>query len=316
PPAQGPGLVCPGLLGYDNPAMNRMTQLSLDNPFGKPIYHIDETTSTMDEARRLVAQAAGSGLQGNSPDAASLHGAVVVADYQSAGRGRAAGRVWHAVSGESLLCTLILSYERFQDIPAALPLRLGVAVALTLEELWPRLAGRIRIKWPNDVLIDGKKVCGILCEGEGTFVYAGMGINLLQEDFPVELRHRSVSVLQALEHTGGDWAKPDRYRLLINLLDTIQTLLKDGTGTGEDGAICGADSGQSRLAPWHQELEERLYKRGERVRFLSGSTDAPSEVLGILEGVAPTGELLIRPIGSSRTERFITGELDVYSRSD
>jgi hypothetical protein len=67
------------------------------------------------------------------------------------------------------------------------------------------------------------------------------------------------------------------------------------------------------LGTWHQELEERLYKRGERVRFLAGSADAPSEEQGILEGVAPTGELLIRPIDSSRTERFITGELDVYS---
>jgi BirA family biotin operon repressor/biotin-[acetyl-CoA-carboxylase] ligase len=293
--------------------MDRMTQLSLENPFGKPIYHIDETTSTMDEARRLVAQAAGSSLQGNSPDAASLHGAVVVADYQRAGRGRAAGRVWHAASGESLLCTLMLSYERFQDIPAALPLRLGVAVALSLEGLWPRLAGRIRIKWPNDVLIDGKKVCGILCEAEGTTVYAGMGINLLQEEFPAELQHRSVSVLQALKHTGESWAKLDRYQVLIKLLDTIQPLLTETAGTGEYGASCGADSGQSGLGTWHQELEERLYKRGERVRFLAGSADAPSEVQGILEGVAPTGELLIRPIDSSRTERFITGELDVYS---
>jgi BirA family biotin operon repressor/biotin-[acetyl-CoA-carboxylase] ligase len=282
-----------------------LQQIPLENPFGSPIYHIDETTSTMDEARRLTAGSisadlaapnvaeAGSVLPARKIAGIDLHGSVLVADYQRAGRGRAAGRSWHAAPGESLLCTLILSYPRIQDIPAALPLRLGVAVALTLEVLWPQLAGRTRLKWPNDVLIDGKKVCGILCEGEGRWIYAGMGINLLQGAFPAELVHRSISVRQALGAAKVAKKGIDRYRLLINLLEHIRLLL-DGTTS------------------WQTELEERLYKRGEPVRFLAGSAEAPVEVLGILEGVSSSGELLIRKDGDRAPQPYITGELDVY----
>ncbi len=299
-----------------------MNRLSLSSPFGAPIYHIDETTSTMDEARRLAAAVSVSApLASRTASMAAqlpaspegLHGAVVAADYQRAGRGRAAGRVWLAAPGESLLCTIILYYPQLQPMPAALPLRLGVAAALTLEGLWPPLAGRIRIKWPNDVLIDGKKAAGILCEAEGPWIYAGIGINLLQQDFPPELRHRSVSVLQALENTEGKWAKPERWQLLINMLDTLKPLLEDPATPGEKGFSGGVQAGQPWPETWHQKLEARLYKRGEAVRFLAGSADAPYEVQGILEGVAPSGELLIRPSGSSRTEGFITGELDVFS---
>ncbi|WP_304225708.1 biotin--[acetyl-CoA-carboxylase] ligase [Gracilinema caldarium] len=277
-----------------------MKLIELSNPFVAPIYHIDETTSTMDEARKLAET--------------SLHGTVVVADYQHAGRGRAAGRQWHAAPGESLLCTLILCYPRFQDMPAALPLRLGVAAALTLEELWPILAGRVAVKWPNDVLIDGKKVCGILCEAEGQHVYAGIGLNLLQREFPPEISHRSISVLQAIEsldrvsaaqgETRGNRAAldaataapdaPDRYRLLINLLEHIKAIL------------------ENNVPLWLDELNKRLYKRGATVRFLSGSADEPVPVLGTVEGVAPTGELLIRRADSDKAASFITGELDVY----
>ena len=296
-----------------------MHQLGLENPFGTPIYHIDETTSTMDEARRLTAAAintaAGSGAEAPVPPAgAGLHGTVIVADYQRAGRGRAAGRTWHAAPGESLLCTLILQFPRLQEIPAALPLRLGVAVALTLEELWPQLAGRTRLKWPNDVLIDGKKVCGILCEGASPWVYAGMGINLLQKEFPPELSHRSISVLQA---RGGEQKVKDgidRYRLLINLLQHSKDLLAERAFAGRDSADMTAKAGKSTDVDWHRELDRRLYKKGERVRFLAGSAEEPSEVRGILDGVSATGELLIRTEGERQSRAFITGELDVYNR--
>ena len=265
-----------------------MQQLTLNNPFGTPIFHIDETTSTMDEARRLAATGAAE---------VSLHGAVIVTDYQQAGRGRAAGRSWHAKSGESLLCTLMLRYQRIQDIPTALPLRLGVALALTLEALWPALTGRICLKWPNDVLIDRKKVSGILCEGEVPWIYAGMGVNLLQKDFPPDLVHRSISILQALGLEQPDRLGLDRYHLLINLLDHIHTLIEK----------------EPESPLWQDELAKRLYKKGEPVRFLAGSAETPTEVLGILEGITPAGELCIRETGTNQTRTFITGELEIYS---
>jgi BirA family transcriptional regulator, biotin operon repressor / biotin---[acetyl-CoA-carboxylase] ligase len=111
--------------------------------------------------------------------AGAPHGTVVTADEQSEGRGRQ-GRTWSAPAGRALLCSVIV-----RDPPALLPLAAGVAVA---EVVGPDA----RIKWPNDVLLAGRKVAGILAEGrpqEGWAV-VGIGLNvaLRVEDFPVELR--------------------------------------------------------------------------------------------------------------------------------
>ncbi|MFQ3546830.1 MAG: biotin--[acetyl-CoA-carboxylase] ligase [Termitinemataceae bacterium] len=327
-------------------ALHRLRQLDVPNPFGSPIYYIESTTSTMDEARRLAAaydtalasqrseapyslstlglhrQIQGSQENQENRESASkeprahqqedssqqgqgglrdtagcsqpgIHGTVVMADVQTAGRGRAAGRRWVAAAGESLLCTLILQYPTIQAIPAALPLRLGVALTLSIEALWPELAGRTRVKWPNDVFIDGKKAAGILCEGDGRYVYAGIGVNLNQKNFPAELAHRGTSIVLALHQRTPP---PDRAALLISLLTHCKALLQTGPGNTD----------------WHRELEQRLYKRGEPVRFLAGSVDDPTCIEGFLEGVSETGELRIQDPESGAIRTFVTGELDVY----
>jgi len=107
------------------------------------------------------------------------HGTVVTAAEQSAGRGRQ-GRTWSAAAGRALLCSVVV-----RDPPALLPLATGVAVA--------EVVGSVgRLKWPNDVLLAGRKVAGILVEGrpqEGWAV-VGIGLNvaLRIEDFLVALR--------------------------------------------------------------------------------------------------------------------------------
>lgn len=122
--------------------------------------------STNARARELAAAGA--------PD-----GTVVTADEQSEGRGRQ-GRTWSAPAGRALLCSVVV-----RDPPALLPLAAGVAVASVV-------GPEALIKWPNDVLVDGRKVAGILAEGrpqEGWAV-VGIGLNvaLRAEDFPIELR--------------------------------------------------------------------------------------------------------------------------------
>jgi BirA family biotin operon repressor/biotin-[acetyl-CoA-carboxylase] ligase len=113
------------------------------------------------------------------------HGTIVTAAEQSAGRGRQ-GRTWSAPAGQALLCSVIV-----REPPRLLPLAAGVAVA---EE-----AGtQAKVKWPNDVLVDGRKVAGILVEGrlqEGWAVL-GMGVNvaLREDDLPDELRDRAGSL--------------------------------------------------------------------------------------------------------------------------
>jgi BirA family transcriptional regulator, biotin operon repressor / biotin---[acetyl-CoA-carboxylase] ligase len=140
---------------------------------GAPRVHLCRTESTNTVARELAARGA-------------PHGTLVTADEQTAGRGRQ-GRAWSAPAGASLLCSWVI-----RDPPAPLlSLAAGVAVA--------ELAGeRARVKWPNDVLIDGRKLAGILVEGrpQERWAVLGIGINvaLRPEQLPEELRDRAATL--------------------------------------------------------------------------------------------------------------------------
>jgi BirA family transcriptional regulator, biotin operon repressor / biotin---[acetyl-CoA-carboxylase] ligase len=142
---------------------------------GRPRLHLRETTSTNDRARELAVRGA-------------PHGTIVTAGVQTAGRGRQ-GRTWTAPPGSSLLLSLVL-----RSFDGLLPLRAGLAVA--------ELAGpTARVKWPNDVLIDGRKVAGILAEArpaEGWTVL-GIGLNaaLNLDDLPPELRDTAATLGRA-----------------------------------------------------------------------------------------------------------------------
>jgi BirA family transcriptional regulator, biotin operon repressor / biotin---[acetyl-CoA-carboxylase] ligase len=139
---------------------------------GRPRLHLRETGSTNDRARELAA-------------AGAPHGTLVTAAAQSAGRGRQ-GRQWSAPAGAALLMSLVL-----RDAHPLLPLAAAVAVAQTVGD-------EARIKWPNDVLLGGRKVAGILAEGrpqEGWAVL-GIGVNVAirVEDLPAEL-HATAATL-------------------------------------------------------------------------------------------------------------------------
>jgi len=132
---------------------------------GRPRLHLRATTSTNDRARTLAASGA-------------PHGTLVTAGEQTAGRGRQ-GRTWSAPPGRALLLSLVL-----RDPPALLPLAAALAVAEVAAE-------EARIKWPNDVLLDGRKIAGILAEGrpQDGWAVLGVGLNvaLRVEDLPPEL---------------------------------------------------------------------------------------------------------------------------------
>jgi BirA family biotin operon repressor/biotin-[acetyl-CoA-carboxylase] ligase len=133
---------------------------------GRPRLHLRATTSTNDRARELA--------QASAP-----HGTLVTAAEQTAGRGRQ-GRTWTAPPGSALLLSVVL-----RDPPALLPLAAALAVA--------EVAGAgAQIKWPNDVLLDGRKVAGILAEGrpQDGWAVLGVGLNvaLRIDDLPPELR--------------------------------------------------------------------------------------------------------------------------------
>jgi BirA family biotin operon repressor/biotin-[acetyl-CoA-carboxylase] ligase len=139
---------------------------------GTPRLHLRATTSTNDRARELAA-------------AGAPHGTLVTAAAQSAGRGRQ-GRTWSAPPGRALLMSLVL-----RGAPPLLPLAGAVAVAEAAGDA-------ARIKWPNDVLLDGRKLAGILAEArpqEGWAVL-GIGVNVAVRpgDLPPELRDTAATL--------------------------------------------------------------------------------------------------------------------------
>jgi BirA family biotin operon repressor/biotin-[acetyl-CoA-carboxylase] ligase len=264
-----------------------MKTIPLDNPFGGPVYHEETLSSTMDAARELAARGA-------------PHGTVLCADFQEAGRGRTRGRPWLAARGDNLLFTILLRYGL--SVPSLLTLRAGLAVSRAVEAFAPPLAGLLRIKWPNDLLIllpsGARKTAGILAESDGSVLFTGIGVNVSQGEFPPELRHRATSLRLALGELGLDLEGEGRFTLLEGILAFLRRELE---GPGESGGPGGVRQG----------LEERLYMRGEQVRFIAGPADSGQVLEGRLLGIGGGGELLILPKGGGGPRAFVSGELEL-----
>ena len=120
-------------------------------------------------------------------------GDVFVAEFQTAGRGRL-DHEWHAARGENLTFSVVLDAAAMSPAEVAtLPLVVGLAVARAGEALLGN-SSQVAVKWPNDVVVGGKKICGILCERNGDAVIAGVGLNVNQTDFPAEIAARATSL--------------------------------------------------------------------------------------------------------------------------
>jgi BirA family transcriptional regulator, biotin operon repressor / biotin---[acetyl-CoA-carboxylase] ligase len=200
------------------------------NALGGPRLHLRSTDSTNERARALAALGA-------------PHGTLVTTSRQTAGRGRQ-GRGWVAPEGRALLCSLLL-----RDAPRLLPLAAGVAVAAVV-------GSAALVKWPNDVLVDGRKVAGILVEGrpqEGWAV-VGIGLNVAvaPEDLPPELRETAGTLglgpeaieptLDRLLEALGRWMTAsaeevlNAFRARDALLDRpVRWAGGEGRGVGVDG---------------------------------------------------------------------------------
>jgi BirA family biotin operon repressor/biotin-[acetyl-CoA-carboxylase] ligase len=156
--------------------------------FGGPHHHYRRTDSTNERAKDLAVAGAPGGL-------------VVTADEQSAGRGRR-GTTWFAPPGSCLLYSALLRPFAADRAPL-LPLAVPIAVCEAAETVAPV---RCRLKWPNDVWVDERKVAGILVEArpdEGwAVVGVGLNVAIAEDDFPPELRDTAASLLPT-EAEGG-----------------------------------------------------------------------------------------------------------------
>ncbi|HET7418672.1 MAG TPA: biotin--[acetyl-CoA-carboxylase] ligase [Solirubrobacterales bacterium] len=151
--------------------------------FGLPHRHFARTDSTNSRARELAA-------------AGAPHGTVVTAAEQTAGRGRQ-GRTWTAPPNKALLYSALV--RPLEERHATLPLAVPLAVCEAAEELSPNL--ECKVKWPNDIHVEGKKLAGVLIEArpQDGWAVIGIGLNLAIEEneFPEELRATATSLKEA-----------------------------------------------------------------------------------------------------------------------
>jgi BirA family biotin operon repressor/biotin-[acetyl-CoA-carboxylase] ligase len=177
---------------------------------GCRIHYLATTTSTQDVAAQLARDGASAGT-------------VVIAETQSAGRGRK-GHHWYSPPGVNLYLTVISRPKlAAADLPR-LSLATGVAVAQTLETLAP---GLVKLKWPNDIWLNGKKAGGILaqaikvdpCEPTTVLLGIGLNVNLGADGIPIELRGSATSVRIELG------APCDRVKLASSVFDHLQKVL-------------------------------------------------------------------------------------------
>lgn len=159
---------------------------------------------------------------GSTNDYALRHGSdgtVVVAERQSAGRGRH-GRTWHSAAGLGLWFSVVLEEGPHDDLVFAAVLAVRDAV---------RPGCRLDIKWPNDLLADGRKVCGVLVERRPRRAALGIGINVHHRltDFPESLRGTAGSLEMV---TGRVWSRGEVLRAVLRQLDRQVLLLRSGRG--------------------------------------------------------------------------------------
>ncbi len=206
--------------------------------------------STSDVARRLA--------QGGAPG-----GTLVIADEQRAGRGRGS-RSWSSPAGVGLWCSFVLR-DLTVDSIGLLPIRVALATAAALD---PWAGAPIRVKWPNDLLIDGRKLGGILCEASWDghrleHMIVGIGLNLLQapEDFPESIRPLATS----LRASSGE--PVSRFQVGGALVAALRPMLDSAPGTDlDEGEIVAAFADRDALAGRRVEIHEsetgRVLARG------------------------------------------------------
>ncbi len=224
-------------------------------------------------------------------EAGAPSGTVVIAEEQTAGRGRR-GRSWFSSPGDSLTFSLLWRFAP-GTAPAGLSLAVGVAVARALQKVPAGTqsagAGETALKWPNDILTGGRKLGGILVElvpGAPHAAVIGIGINLhLPAGMPEEVRAASA----ALNANGAAPDANDLYAaLLAELLITLDTF---------------ASAGFAAIRP---EWIARHAFQDARIR-LTTDFGPPSE--GICRGVDTDGALLLEIDG--RIERILSGEVSL-----
>ncbi|MBT1073537.1 biotin--[acetyl-CoA-carboxylase] ligase [Pelotalea chapellei] len=243
---------------------------------GRRLICLAETTSTNSDAFRLAEQGA--------PE-----GAVVFADTQSGGKGRM-GRRWVSPPGVNLYCSVILRPEIMPYEAPQLTFLSAVAVARAIELTTPIIP---EIKWPNDVLVRGRKIAGLLnemsAETDGTnFVILGMGINLnmAANQFPSDMRYPATSLCLELGRA------VERVPFAATLLNELDRLYNEFQVYG--------------FRPVREEWQQRCNAYGRELTVSDGDCEITR---GAFEGIDDDGALLVR--SRKGLERILSGDVRI-----
>lgn len=242
---------------------------------GQTIYFYEETDTTNNRARELALEGA--------PE-----GTLVVAEKQTAGRGRR-GKVWESPLGTGIWMSLVLRPQIMPAEASVLTLLCGLATVETIEAETGLSAG---IKWPNDILINGKKAVGILTEmdcemSEVHFVIPGIGINVNTASFPPEIAEIATSLYLECGKTVS------RRRLVHKVLERLEEHYETFLRTGSFAAML-------------EDYRKHCITLGKEVHVL-GREPFFAEALDI----TPEGELLVRRADNGKEEVVFSGEVSI-----
>ncbi|GMO26459.1 MAG: hypothetical protein Ta2B_06650 [Termitinemataceae bacterium] len=265
-----------------------MLLLNIENPFCAPVFFVESCESTMIESRRLLQLGA-------------VNGTVIVSDYQSGGVGRTKNRQWASEAGLNLLFTVILRYTDFSQIPQLITLRAGHAVCSGIAKTEPQLKDFLRIKWPNDIMSGGKKLCGIASVCDGTNVFIGIGLNVAQKIFPSLPNATSIcnELVQERKPCKEYAEYPyNRFVILQNILNSLHSEIKN------DKDFMSSISS----------INEMLFLKDKNVIFMAGSSENPKRIEGVLRAVSNEGHIQIEEAQTGQILSFSSGELQITKR--
>lgn len=242
---------------------------------GTKVYYRKETASTNEDAKDLA-------------DDGATHGSLVVTEYQSGGKGRR-GRVWTAEKGSTVAMSLILKPDFSPSKASRLTLLMALAVAEVIHHITDL---DVKIKWPNDIIVNGKKVCGILTEMSAepdyiNYVIIGVGINVNNTEFPDEIKETATSLL----NEKGD--RIGRTDLIVGIMDFFEYYYN-------------VYEENQDIADFVDLYESYLVNKDKEVRVL----DPKGEYKGIAQGINDNGELIVQKEDGSFV-RVDSGEVSV-----
>ena len=241
--------------------------------FGEYFVWKEEIDSTNEEAKRLYLEGA-------------PHGTVVAAKRQTKGKGRL-GRVWESPEGDNIYLSVLLRPKFGPERASMLTLVTALAAAEVLEEE----GAFCQIKWPNDLVLNRKKICGILTEmsvySEGiSYVIVGIGVNVNQETFPKEIAHMAGSLKTELNR------EIESQKIRNSLLERLEKYYNRFEQEGNLGFLL-------------EDYNSRLINIGQQVQILSGE----ERMVCISQGIDKEGALLVRD--GEQIRRIISGEVSV-----